>query len=122
MITNTAKKPALGWLFGGNPGAIEAQEAQGQKELTESSKLPVKVNSPRGANAADKYNEMGIKVIGQDDGDELFLNVVLPDGWKLKPTDQSMWSKLVDSKGQEVASIFYKAAFYDRDAFINFAI
>jgi hypothetical protein len=28
-----------------------------------------------------------------------------------------MWSSIVDDKGKEMVSIFYKAAFYDRDAF-----
>lgn len=121
MITDTSKKPKYSWLFGGNPNAIEAQEADGKEELMSSSQLPLKVNSPSGVNAADKYTEMGIKVIGQTSDDKLFIDVVLPNGWKLEPTGHAMWSNLVDSKGQEVASIFYKAAFYDRDAFINFA-
>jgi hypothetical protein len=30
-----------------------------------------------------------------------------------------MWSYLVDEKGRERAAIFYKAAFYDRDAHIS---
>jgi hypothetical protein len=45
--------------------------------------------------------------------------VSLPPGWKVVPTDHSMWSDLVDAKGEKRASIFYKAAFYDRDAFIR---
>lgn len=120
MITDTSKKQHPEWLFGMNPGAIEAQEAQGQKELVQSSQLPAKVNSPYGINAADKYKELGITVVDKTDGDRLFLDVVLPDGWAIKPTDHSMWSHLVNENGEEVASIFYKAAFYDRDAFINF--
>ena len=31
-----------------------------------------------------------------------------------------MWNELIDNKGRKRASFFYKAAFYDRDAFINF--
>ena len=121
MINNTTENPMFNWLFGGNPSAIEAQEAQGQKELTMSSQLPVKVNSPRGTNAEEKYQSLGIKVVGKSKGDAIFLDVELPEGWAIKPTDHSMWSKLVDAEGNERASIFYKAAFYDRDAFINFA-
>lgn len=120
MITDTSKKPMLGWLFGGNPGAIEAQEAEGQKEPANSSQLPKKVNSPRGSDAIKKYEELGIKVDGSG-SDDLFLNVTLPAGWAVKPTDHSMWSHLVDAEGKERASIFYKAAFYDRGALINFA-
>ena len=122
MITNTAKKPNFSWLFGGNPSAIEAQEAEGQAELVKSSQLPAKVNSPHGADILEKYKELGIEVLGKTDGDELFLNVKLPEGWAVQPTDHSMWSKLVDVDGNEIASIFYKAAFYDRDAFVNFIV
>ena len=60
---------------------------------------------------------MGI-VFGKE-VDDLFVEVTLPAGWKKEATDHSMWSKLVDDKGRERASIFYKAAFYDRDAHIN---
>lgn len=120
MITNTAKKPNFSWLFGGNPKAIEAQEYEGQAELAESFQLPLKVNSPYGDDALEKYKKLGIEVIGKTDGDELFLNVFLPKGWSVQPTDHPMWSTLVDVDGNELASIFYKAAFYDRRAFINF--
>ncbi len=120
-VTNTSKRPRLEWLMGGNPNAIEAQEAQGQKELVNSSQLPSKVNSPRGVNIEEQYALMGIKVIGKTQGDELFLDVELPNGWKKEATDHSMWNKLVDDNGRERASFFYKAAFYDRDAFVNFS-
>lgn len=30
-----------------------------------------------------------------------------------------MWSLLINNNGITIASIFYKAAFYDRDAFTN---
>ncbi len=119
-VTNTSENQMFGWLMGGNPGAIEAQEAQGQRELVESSQLPAKVNS-RSINIIEQYALMGIAVIGETKGDKLFLDVELPKGWKLESTDHSMWSRLVDDKDRERASIFYKAAFYDRDAFVNFS-
>lgn len=120
-ITNTAKNSRLDWLFGGDPNAIEEQEKQGQKELSESSQLPVKVNSPREININEQYALMGINVVGKTEGDELFLEIKLPNLWKIERTDHSMWNKLLDNKGRERASIFYKAAFYDRDSFINFS-
>src|SRR5262249_62223077 len=52
-------------------------------------------------------------------GDSLFVFVTLPNGWKKVPTDHSMWSNLVDDKGRKRAAIFYKAAFYDRDAHLR---
>ncbi len=43
----------------------------------------------------------------------------LPAGWKKISTDHAMWSNLVDDKGRKRASIFYKAAFYDRSAHLQ---
>ena len=63
------------------------------------------------------FDALGIKVLGVDDN--LFWNVELPEGWKIVPTEHSMWSKLVDSLGRERLSIFYKGAFYDRRAFFS---
>jgi hypothetical protein len=51
--------------------------------------------------------------------DPLFQYVEMPPGWKKQRTDHSMWSDLLDDKGRKRGSIFYKAAFYDRDAFMN---
>ena len=120
-VTNTEKLEVNElWLMGGNPGAIEAQEARGQKELVESSQLPSKVNHPFGTDLKKTYADLGIEVLEESRGDDLFLDVVLPEGWKVESTDHSMWNRLVDNKGRERATIFYKAAFYDRDAFINF--
>lgn len=99
--TNTSKNPMFGWLMGGNPGAIEAQEAQGQKELVNSSQLPVKVNGHLNVDIKDQYALMGIKVIDYTKGDTLFFDTILPEGWKKQSTDHSMWSKLIDDKGRE---------------------
>jgi len=120
-VTNTTKTPRYEWLMGGNPNAIEAQEAQGQKELVKSAQLPSKANSPRSINAEDQYALMGIKVIGKTEGDEMFFDVEMPSGWKKEATDHSMWNNLLDDKGRVRATFFYKAAFYDRDAFVSFS-
>ena len=50
----------------------------------------------------------------------MFWSVKLPEGWEIRATDHTMWNELIDNKGRKRASFFYKAAFYDRDAFINF--
>lgn len=118
---NTEKEPHIDWLFGMNPRAIENQEATGQQELVESQQLPRKCNFPRGINAAEQYHKMGIKVFTSSKGDDLFLGVKLPNGWKKEATNHSMWNNLVDDKGRVRATFFYKAAFYDRDSFINFS-
>lgn len=122
-VTDTSKNPHLDWLMGGNPRAIEAQEAQGQKELVQSSQLPRKLNGG-GISQKDAYEEyikMGIDITedAKADSDPLFIAVTLPEGWKVESTDHSMWNLLKDNKGRKRGSIFYKAAFYDRDSFIN---
>jgi hypothetical protein len=115
MIRNTAEMDPLERLITAmDRGGIEASEARGQRELAASSQLPADgmKNMP---------SDLGIVVNGPSDGDPLFVNVTLPDGWTIKPTDHSMWSDLLNASGVKVASIFYKAAFYDRSAFIRWS-
>lgn len=112
-ITNTTQRRRDKWLFGGNSNAIEAQEAQGQKELAKASQLP---NEGLAAVLA-KYPAIVDR--GATVGDALFHDVTLPAGWAIKPTTHSMWSDLLDEAGTKVAAIFYKAAFYDRRADIQ---
>jgi hypothetical protein len=115
-VTNTSKDGVNPhWVMGGNPGAIEEQEAQGQKELMNSTQLPAKVDE----GLKKELEEAGVVFGEPDANDPLFCDATLPPGWKKQATDHSMWSKLVDDQGQERASIFYKAAFYDRDAFMR---
>lgn len=101
------------FLVAATPGGIEAQEKQGQTTFVNSATLPKKFNFCK----REDLEQMGVK-FGQD-ADDLFVQVELPEGWKKVPTDHSMWSKLVDGQGRERASIFYKAAFYDRKAHIS---
>lgn len=124
---NTAANPLLNALAGmeahlrtGNSSnMVLEQEAQGQKELVNSEVLPTKINSPRDVDVKAKLTELGFKFGNVVDGDPLFQEVTLPAGWKKVATDHSMWSKVVDDQGRERISIFYKAAFYDRDAFMS---
>jgi len=100
-------------IIASTPGGIEAQEAGGQRDLCTSSKLPKIFNG----GSRSELEVMGV-VFGED-FDDLFINVTLPPSWKIEATDHSMWSDLVDDKGEVRANIFYKAAFYDRSAFIS---
>lgn len=119
-IRNTAEEAAqnplltLGAMMGGG-GAIEAQEARGQRELVESEQLPVRM---MGVTDADLIT-LGFTLGEPTPGDKLFRPATLPPGWKKQATDHSMWSKIVDESGRERFSIFYKASFYDRDAFMR---
>ena len=134
-------------LSGGNPSqAIENQERRGQQEVVRNQRLPKMTNHLCGvptdilrngvttgmswddrfviekANNIEytkqQYEKMGIVIV--DEYDDLFWNVKLPDGWTIKATDHTMWNDLFDDKGRKRGQFFYKAAFYDRDAFINF--
>lgn len=107
----------LGVLITGNPaggaGAIERMEAAGQQQLAASSQLPTD-------GLADVAKAIpALRVIGLSDGDPLFSDVVLPEGWRIQPTDHSMWSELRDEKDRKRASVGYKAAYYDRWARIS---
>ena len=100
-------------ITGDGPAAIERQEKRGQDALVRSQVLPIKCLRC----SREQIEELGV-VFGEP-VDDLFINVTLPDGWEVRPTDHSMWSELVDDEDTVRASIFYKAAFYDRDAFIS---
>lgn len=97
----------------GTDAMITRQEAQGQRDLVNSAVLP-----KRGIGCTrEQIAAMGI-VFGED-ADDIFVNVTLPDGWKKVPTSHSMWSDLLDAQGRKRAHIFYKAAFYDRNAHMS---
>lgn len=114
-ITNTAKTGVRhDWVLGQDPKAIEAQEARGQDQLVNSSQLPVNIRGDKASLEA-----AGVQFGEPLKGDPLFCNATLPAGWEKRPTDHSMWSELLDEQGNRRALIFYKAAFYDRDAFMN---
>jgi hypothetical protein len=99
-------------MITGSSKAIEDQEARGQADFVNSTQLPVRGSED------EAFTKMGIRFAIAVEG-ELFRHADLPEGWSKKPTDHSMWSHLVDDKGNVRASIFYKAAFYDRDAFMR---
>lgn len=98
------------------PGGIVAQEARGQKDFVNASTLPK--DGGMGKDSRETLELFDIKVIG--DMDDIFYNVELPIGWHKEATDHNMWNKLIDEQGRQRASIFYKAAFYDRHAHISF--
>ena len=117
---NLGNPAALGAFLSGDienavaastPGGIAAQEAAGQKALVSGEYLP-KDRLPR-----EQLEQLGF-VFGKDK-DDLFIYCQFPEGWHKEATDHSMWSKLVDPQGRERAMMFYKAAFYDRNAFMG---
>jgi len=106
------------------PGGVELQEAIGQRDFVASETLPIEGLEWR-FNSGDKYEVSPKEYLTSlgfefgEEADDLFINVTLPEGWKLEPSDHSMWSHLIDGKGRQRAGLFYKAAFYDRGAHMD---
>lgn len=95
--------------------AILEQESDGQKSLINSDTLPSQM-SPDDRKALESAG----LVFGEPvPGDSLFVTVILPEGWTKSGTGHSLHCDLLDDKGRKRASIFYKAAFYDRSAYLN---
>lgn len=115
--------------MGEKGSGIIAQEATGQRQLLQATQMPVKINSPhswtgRGIELLTKlgfiFEDNGNGVMMDSTiGDALFVDCLLPEGWEKRGSDHNLWSYVDDEQGRERMSIFYKAAFYDRDAFIN---
>jgi hypothetical protein len=95
-------------IVAATPGGIEAQEAAGQRQMASSFRT-----LPKDMDRAPA-EIFGFKFLA--DADDLFVNVLAPEGWAIRPTDHSMNSDIVDDKGRVRGGIFYKAAFYDRSA------
>lgn len=99
------------------PGGIERQEWRGQRNLVhELNRLPIK--SPW-----EELEKLGFERV-QENGDtvvidDVFCQVTAPEGWTHQATDHSMWSALLDPQGRKRAEVFFKAAFYDKEAFLR---
>ena len=65
-----------------------------------------------------QYEKMGIKVVNDVADDDLFCEVILPEGWTTLRSN-GYWTNVYDEKGRERISFFAKT-FYDREAFSNF--
>ena len=111
-------------ITNGVAGAVERQEARGQQDLCNSQKtsLSTEMRCSFKSPNEDPHKVLaswGVDVGKPVEGDDMFTECRLPDGWILKPTDHSMWNKLLDDKGRERGSMFYKAAFYDRSTHLD---
>jgi hypothetical protein len=120
QVTNTTDQAEqLAFLAavraGVSSSAVEAQEARGQRELVASDQIPVLL---RNCTEAD-LTALGFVLGERNDDDPLFRDATLPAGWSKQPTSHSMWSEIVDDRGVVRFNVFYKAAFYDRKAFLS---
>ena len=118
MLNPDPKLDFLEILLVGGDKAIPAQEKRGQTDLVESTSLPIKGSSD------PEFLKSPIKIAPFDQENpekpgDLFRKATLPPGWTKRASDHSMWSYVCDENGCRRAAVFYKAAFYDREAFIR---
>jgi len=131
-ITNTAKRdPAITVMEAlnasrrtGDPSAfIHDMEARGQQEVAAAmgTRLPSAGTVKYDSHEEEHPDKEILMALGFSFGaimedDPLWVEAKLPDGWSVQSTEHSMTSHVLDEKGRARASIFYKAAFYDRKA------
>lgn len=98
-------------------GAFTRQELDGQRQLVSSDRLPSKIIG-RGTmtEARAEFEALGFTFGDPDPDDPLFMPATLPDGWQREGSEHAMGSYVTDTLGRRRVSVFYKAAFYDRDA------
>ena len=120
-------------LHAGTPEGIQESEQKGQQEILEGGLFPKRVlvngqlygNEKQETAAWTKVKELypDLKIVDECGFDDVFMIVVMPKDWKLKPMDVDhnfYWTEVFDGNDEKIAEIFYKAAFYDRQAHIRF--
>lgn len=100
----------LARAMGGEKNVIEHMEAEGQQQACKCSYVAREMYPNRYA-----WERLGF-VFTDIPNDCVLCKAILPEGWSIQPTEHSMWNNILDEKGRKRASMFYKAAFYDRDA------
>lgn len=99
---------------GGQSEPIRRMERDGQRQLVNSDRLPSEFSGDRA-----EWEALGFTFGKPDANDPLFMSVTLPEGWGREGSDHDMWSYVVDETGRRRVAVFYKAAFYDRRAFMR---
>ena len=113
MIEDTSKRDHFTNLVGlvgmGNDAYITGMEAAGQAQLVAASSMMP---------AEGDWDALAALGFGTPEptSDELFVKTTLPSGWTKGATEHDMHSSVLDERGVERVSVFYKAAFYDRRA------
>lgn len=121
MIENTQDPGSIhatalrAFAVGDTAAVIEGQERAGQAQLVTADVLPTNLD---GHDQAD-FEALGFTFGDPTPSDPMFRQATLPDGWKREASDHAMWSYVTDPLGRRRVSIFYKAAFYDRHAFMR---
>ena len=99
-------------MGGASPDQIIGNmEAASQRQLVASQLLPTDTHKTDA-----EFEALGFVFGDLADGDPMFRHTTLPEGWAKRGSDHE--SYVVDGHGRERASVFYKAAFYDRRAYM----
>lgn len=117
VVTNTTEEEPVARFLNNRPmpNAVIDQENRGLTELVKAEQLPKSLVADEKSAAALK--ELGFKIHGPTDGDDLFYDADLPPGWTKKrdPNDHRTMN-FFDEKGRQRGYVWYKAASYDRAA------
>ncbi|MFE3202132.1 hypothetical protein [Embleya sp. NPDC059237] len=89
---------------------ITRMEAEGQRQIVGSDLLPTECDDDTALEA------LGFAFGAPLSDDPLFRPATLPDGWSCAAGTHDMYSYVVDEHWRRRVSVFYKAAFYDREA------
>lgn len=123
IVENTSRRPPEAHLAGSivaSPSRyITDMENAGQQQLLASDLLPVDAGRIGEQDGWEVLQQWGITRGEPTPGDELFVAATLPNGWTRQPAEDDRFSYIVDATGARRAEIFYKAAFYDRRAYLR---
>ena len=102
---------AIGMSTGNASEGLETVQNAEQNRARSACRLPRDMRPNKEA-----FEAIGFKF--EDIGDDVLYQATLPEGWTLK-SDGGYWTYLIDEKGRERGSYFYKGAFYDRNGHMN---
>lgn len=97
----------------GEKNVIEHMEAEGQQKAVNNIMLAKNMRPSR-----ESWERLGFTFLDIPD-DDVLCKASLPEGWRIEATEHSMWNNIIDEKGRTRGSMFYKAAFYDRNAHMD---
>ena len=100
----------LARALSGEKNVRENMEAEGQQEAVNRTMLAKRMYPSR----AD-WESLGFTFVDIPD-DNVLCHAELPEGWSIEATSHSMHINILDANGLKRGSMFYKAAFYDRNA------
>lgn len=104
----------------GPSAMIIGQEAEGARSMVVNDVLPRQGTIER--HMFDELSKEQIESLGfvlGEPRDRLFINATFPPGWTKMPSGHNLYTYLLDEQGRQRATIMYKAAFYDEDAWIS---